>query len=340
MYSQRRDMDSESEEVIAGKIRPVTPPPSGTALKKIQDVLTRVPVFANARWEDIEIHPLNSFTNLSYKLTAHGSAYVLRIAGKGTSTYIDRSAEEHNARIATSVGLNAEVLFFDANSGTMLSRLIEGPHMDRLEFHRDPTALARAALTLKRLHGIGRAFKSRFGSYTPIDYYHELLHRLEAPLPDTYNEVKREAEVVRQALKVASVPGAPCHNDTCPENFVEVGRRIYLIDWEYSGMNDPMWDLANLSVEAGFTPEQDRKMMEAYCGDAVPPSLYDRVVVHKAMSDYFWGLWSIVQHAHGNRAADFWTYAIDRLEHCKTLIDSEGFGHHLDAVSAGYRSKQ
>jgi thiamine kinase-like enzyme len=141
-------------------------------------------------------------------------------------------------------------------------------------------------------------------------------------------------------LKAASIRTTPCHNDTCPENFVEVSRRIYLIDWEYSGMNDPMWDLGNLSVEAGFDSEQDQKMIEAYCTGAVPQGAYERVVLQKAMSDYFWGLWSIVQHANGNPAADFWTYATDRFEHCKTLMDSGEFGSHLDAVRAGNKPKR
>jgi thiamine kinase-like enzyme len=333
-------MDSESEEAVPTSTRPVTPAPSGVALEKIQDVLARVPLFEETRWEDIEIKRLNSFTNLSYRLTAHGNAYVLRVAGKGTSTYIDRSAEEHNARIATAAGLNAEVLYFDANDGTMLSRFIEGPHMDKMEFHRDPTAPARAALTLKRVHGIGRSFKSRFGPYAPIDYYLEILRSLRSPLPDVYEEAKREVEALRRVLKVSSIRTTPCHNDTCPENFVEVGRRIYLIDWEYSGMNDPMWDLGNLSVEGGFNSEQDRKMMEAYCGGAVPPGLYERMVLQKAMSDYIWGLWSILQHANGNPAADFWTYAIDRFERCQTLMGGVEFGSYVDDMSARYKPKQ
>jgi thiamine kinase-like enzyme len=330
-------MDSESEEGITGNTRPVTAAPSGAALGKIQDVLARVPLFGDIRWEDIEIEPLDSFTNLSYKLSAHGDAYVLRVAGKGTSAYIDRSAEEHNARIATEAGLNAEVLYFDAKDGAMLSRFIEGPHMDKMEFHLDPTAPARAALTLKRLHGIGRDFKSRFGPLTPVDYYLELLGTLHSPLPDVYGEVKGEAEAVRRVLDASSVFTTPCHNDTCSENFVEVGKRIYLIDWEYSGMNDPMWDLGNLSLEAGFDPEQDQTMMKAYCAGAVPPGLYDRLVLQKAMSDYFWGLWSIVQHATGNPAADFWSYATGRFERCKTLMSSTEFG---SALSACYKPKQ
>ena len=308
---------------------------SGATLKKIRDVLARVPLFANTRWEEVEIVPLGSFTNLSYKLTAHGGAYVLRLAGKGTSAYIDRGAEEHNARIATEAGLNAEVLHFDAKAGTMLSRFIEGPHMDKIEFRRDPDAPARAALTLKRLHGIARTFRSRFGPYAPIDYYLDLLRALRSPLPEAYYEVKDDAEAVRDTLKAAPVHPVPCHNDTCPENFLEVDRRVYLIDWEYSGMNDPAWDLADLSVEAGFGPEQDQKMMDAYCGGAVPAGFYERVVLQKAMSDYFWGLWSIVQHANGNPAAEFWTYAIGRFECCGWLMNSGEFGSCVNAVKPG-----
>lgn len=328
-------MDSEGREGAFRETRPVTAAPAGETLAKIQAVLARVPLFAGTRWEDVEVEPLNSFTNLSYKLTAHGSAYVLRVAGKGTSTYIDRDAEEHNARIATEAGLNAEVLFFDPDDGTMLSKFIEGPHMDRIELHDDPAAIARAALTLRRLHGIGRTFKSRFGPFAPIDYYVELLRNLRSPLPDVYHEVKQEADMVRETLKAAPVPTAPCHNDACPENFVEVGGSVYLIDWEYSGMNDPACDLGNLSVETGFDAEQDRTMMEAYCGGAVPPALYDRVVLQKAMSDYFWGLWGLVQHANGSPATDYWTYAADRFEHCRALMDGDGFGSHLDAVRTG-----
>lgn len=333
-------MGSETEEEDFRKTRPVTAAPKGPTLAKIREVLGRVPLFAGTRWEDVGVEPFDSFTNLTYKLTAHGSAYVLRVAGKGTSAYIDRGAEEHNARIATGAGLNAEVLFFDASDGTMLSRFIEGPHMDAIELHDDPTAIVRAALTLKRVHGIGRAFKSRFGPFAPIDYYLELLDGLRYPLPDFLHEARPEAEAVRRALEAASVPAVPCHNDTCPENFVEVGERVYLIDWEYSGMNDPMGDLGNLSVEAGFDAELDRALMEAYCGGAVPPALHDRMVLQKAMSDHFWGLWGLVQDANGSPATDYSAYAGGRLEHCKALMRDEEFGSRLGNFRAGYRAKR
>src|SRR5919107_5861330 len=185
----------------AGEEYPANWTPRGAKLKKIYNMLARVPLFRDARWEDIKLEPLDSFTNLNYKVTTNDETYVLRIAGKGTSNYIDRATEEHNARIATAAGLNAETLFFDANDGTMLSRFVEGSTMDRIRFHDDLTAPTRVALVLKRLHSVNRAFKSRFDPFAMIDYYLELLRKLRATLPTGFEELKQEVDAVRQVLE-------------------------------------------------------------------------------------------------------------------------------------------
>jgi thiamine kinase-like enzyme len=131
----------------------------------------------------------------------------------------------------------------------------------------------------------------------------------------------------------------PCHNDPWPGNLLDAEGRIYLIDWEYSGMNDPMWDLANLSVEAGFGPAQDRNVMEAYFGANVTPSLYSRLEVYKAMGDLHWSLWGFVQHAKGNTTEDFWDYGLNRLRRSNARMSSADFGRHLDLVHGGSRSR-
>ena len=77
-------------------------------------------------------------------------------------------------------------------------------------------------------------------------------------------------------------------------------------------------------------------MMEAYCGGFVPPQLYGRMGLHKATASFFWALWSIVQHENNNPATDFWTYALNRFEHCKALMHSAEFNRHMDAVRGGY----
>jgi thiamine kinase-like enzyme len=259
----------------------------------------------------------------------NSEAYVLRLPGGGTSDYIDRAAEERNARIASAAGINAATLFFDASDGLMLSRFVEGTIIDETRLNSDPETLARVARSLRRVHRFDQAFKTRFDVFAEIDAYMALLREMRTPLSEDFGEVKREARAIRRALESAPMPLAPCHNDPWPRNFLDAGGRIYIIDWEYSGMNDPMWDLGDLSVEAGFGPEQDRTMMEAYYGGYVPPTFYARLALYKTMSDLLWAVWGFVQHANGNVAEDFRAYALERLEHCVARMNDVDFARNL-----------
>ena len=296
--------------------------------------LARVPFFKNVRPEAIEFERLNgALTNISYKVKVDGVAYALRLAGEGTSDYIDRSAEEHNARVAAAAGVGAEVLYFDARDGTMVTRFVDGNAMNTGEgFGRDAGAPVRAARALRRVHTLGRLFRSRFDPFTAIHGYLDLLRERRTPLPEGYHEGGRKARAVRRALEECPAPLVPCHNDPWPGNLLDADGRIYLIDWEYSGMNDPMWDLADLSVEAGFGPEQDSVMMETYRGDTASAALSSRLELYKAMSDLHWSLWGFVQHAEGNPAEDFWGYGLERLRRSEARMSSADFTHHLGVV--------
>ena len=302
--------------------------------------LARVPLFRDVRQEVIELELLGgALTNVCYKVTTGGTAYVLRLAGEGTSDFIDRAAEKHNARVAAAAGVNVEVLYFDAKDGTMVTRFVEGVSMNGGEgFGRDAGSPIRAALTLRRVHRLRRVFESRFDVFAAIDDYVDLLRDQRPSLPQDYYEVRRKARTVCRALEASPVPLVPCHNDPWPGNLLDADGRIYLIDWEYSGMNDPMWDLGDLSVEAGFGPEQDRTMMEAYCGGTASQALYSRLEIYKAMSDLHWSLWGFVQHAKDNPAEDFWSYALGRLERCKARMSSADFRRHVGMVREGGRA--
>jgi thiamine kinase-like enzyme len=222
----------------------------------------------------------------------------------------------------------------------MVTRFVEGVSMNAGEgFGRDSGGPVRAARALKRVHRLGRVFRSRFDVFATIDDYLDLLREHRTLLPKAHYEVRRKARAVRRALEASLAPLVPCHNDPWPGNLLDADGRIYLIDWEYSGMNDPMWDLADLSVEAGFGPEQDRTMMEAYHDGTASPALYSRLETYKAMSDLHWALWGFVQHAKGNRAEDFWSYGVERLGRAKARMSSADFSRHLGVASAcGRRS--
>jgi thiamine kinase-like enzyme len=303
---------------------------------EVLEALKRIPLLAKEPATAIAAERLGGLTNRNYKITIGSSRYVLRIPGDKTGDYINRKVEGHNARVAASTGINAEVLFFDESDGLMLCRHLDATvSMTPELFHQRPGAPARAALALCQVHRSGKLFEFRFELFAMIDDYLKVLAKLGAPLPDGYHDVVGEAESVRQALARHPAALAPCHCDPLSENFLDDGKRMWVVDWEYSGMNDPLWDLGDMSVEAGFTEAHDREMMEAYCGGAPSPAQQGRMVIYKAMCDLLWTLWGLIQFANKNPVDDFWAYAIRRFERCKALMGTKDFARHLAAVAAG-----
>jgi thiamine kinase-like enzyme len=286
--------------------------------------LRRIPVFHGASRRDVRIECLsNSFTNSSFRVDFAGESFLLRLPGAGTLGFVDRKSEEHNARIAARRGVNAEILFFDASDGTMVCRFIEGEGMDAESFASDHAAPARAAATLRRVHRCGERFASRFDPFERIGAYARILRRSRVPLPDDLPLVLEAMNRTGRRLGPPA-PLAPCHNDPWPGNFVDAGTRMYLIDWEYSGMNDPMWDLADLSVEADFDAAKDEILFETYFEGSVPGDSRRRFETYKPVSDFLWALWGFFQMVNGNSkpapGEDFFAYAVGRHERCKIRL--------------------
>jgi thiamine kinase-like enzyme len=274
---------------------------------------------------------MGGLTNRVYRI----GDVVLRLPGRGTEAYIDRANEAAAAQAAAAAGVSPEVIHADPATGVMLTRFITGAvTMSPAAFRARPGSPARAARAFAQLHGSGAVFPARFELFAMIDDYLRLLSGKDVALPDGYHDVLREAEAVRTALAARPLPLAPCHCDPLCENFLDTGARMWIVDWEYSGMNDPMWDLGDLSVEAGFDADQDAEMMQAYFGHAPSPQDMGRMVIYKAMCDLLWTLWGLIQLANGNPADDFRAYADGRFARCKALMAQADFPRHLAAITA------
>ncbi len=274
---------------------------------------------------------LGGFTNLVFR----AGAYCLRIPGKGTDEFIDRANEAVAAREAAKAGVSPEVIHVDAATGVMVTRFVEGAvTMSPENFRKRPGAPGRAGAVFRRLHASGAVFPFRFELFAMIDDYLGILATKDVVLPEGYHDVVREAGAVRAALAARPLPLAPCHCDPLCENFLDTGEGMWVVDWEYSGMNDPMWDLGDLSVEGGFDADQDEEMLRAYFGAEPAARDRGRVVIYKAMCDLLWTLWGLIQLANGNPADDFRAYADGRFARCKALMSSPAFARHLAAVAA------
>jgi len=275
---------------------------------------------------------LKGLTNVNHLVERDGERFVLRIPGAGTSEYIDRRAEAVAARSAAAAGVNAEVVFFDDTDGLMVTRFVDGAVTMAAGRFTDLAAAARAGAAFRRLHTTAAPFATDFRLFPMIDEYKSLLAAKGATLPNGYADAERQATAARAALEARPVALVPSHCDPLCENFLDTGERMYVIDYEYAGNNDPMWDLGDLSVEGGFTAAQDAALLLGYFGGEPPSHQVGRMVLYKALCDLLWTLWGVIQHVNDNPADDFWAYAVGRFERCRRLMDSPDFAEHIAAV--------
>ncbi|TIT91489.1 MAG: LPS biosynthesis choline kinase, partial [Mesorhizobium sp.] len=256
--------------------------------------LAAIPVLAGYQGP---LERLGGLTNLVYR----AGDLCLRIPGKGTEEYINRANEAVAAREAAKAGVSPEVLHADAGTGVLVTRYVAGAEtMSPEKFKTRPGSPARAGEAFRKLHSSGAMFPFRFELFAMIDDYLKVLSTKDVALPEGYHDVVREADSVRAALATHPIPIVACHCDPLCENFLDTGDRMWIVDWEYSGMNDPHWDLGDLSVEGKFDAAQDEELMLAYFGRAPKPAERGRVVIYKAMCDLLWTLWGLIQLANNN----------------------------------------
>jgi thiamine kinase-like enzyme len=301
-------------------------------MTELADALARIPFLSHV--DPATVTRLAGLTNVNHLIDTGNDRLVLRIPGAGTSEYIDRTAEEVAARSASAAGVNAEILFFDATDGLMVTRFVDGAATMNAERFRDLGAVARAGLAFRRLHTTAAPFATDFRLFEMIDDYKRLLADKGATLPDGYADAEAQADATRRALETAARPLVPSHCDPLCENFLDTGQRMVVIDYEYGGNNDPMWDLGDLSVEGEFGPEQDAALLRAYFGGEPPAHEVGRMVAYKALCDLLWTLWGVIQHVNDNPAEDFWAYAVGRFERCQRLLQSPDYAAHLAAITA------
>ncbi len=313
-------------------------------LAQVQTALDGVPQFEGIGRRDYTATRLGGLTNLVFRLDPEtdraqaifGGKIIVRIPGVGTEEFIDRSVEAFNAKQAELAGVSAKIIHSDPASGIMISRCIDRiTTMTPALFKATQGSPARAGAAFRRLHNSGGKFEFRFELFNMIDEYLDILDTKDINMPEGYHDVVDAAHPIKAALEKNPGRLCPCHCDPLCENFLDDGVKMWIVDWEYSGQNDPLWDLGDLSVEGGFDETQDMEMLRAYCNGEPDRDTIARMVIYKAMCDLLWTLWGLIQYANENPAEDFWTYSIERFERCKILMNTAEFSHHVETIANG-----
>jgi len=265
---------------------------------------------------------VGGITNRNYRLRWAGRDCVLRLPGKETALLgIDRVSERDATRAAA---VAPEVVAFSEELGCLVTVFIAGRAVEAAEL-REPL-LDEVAGALRAVHA-GPPLEHAFSPWERVDAYRAIALRHGMPLPLGFQEVDLAADRICEAL--GARPSVPCHNDLLTANFLHDGERLRILDWEYAGMGDPYFDLANLAANNEFGEADEVRLLSAYHGAAPGRDQLAVLRLMRLMAAFWEAMWAVVQSAVSELDFDFGAYAAEHLARVRGRLADPRFATWL-----------
>lgn len=292
----------------------------------IDQVVSLIPSWQGRR---VAVRPMTGgLTNTNFRVDVDGKAYFVRIPGASTELLaVDRVNEIYNARAAAETGVAPPLLHVLPEGNVMVFAFIDGRTMS-IESLKAPGLPARLAASLRRLHS-GPRFHQEFDMFRLVEFYLQTAERHAVRIPADYGDYLGTVSRIEQAVQRRALPTVPCHNDLLAENYIDDGKQLWLIDFEYSGNNDPCFELGNTCQELQYDDAQVAELCSAYFGES-SPSLLARMRLFALMSDVGWTLWGAIQAKISTLDYDFWDYASTRWARALGILNGSDLDRWLE----------
>jgi thiamine kinase-like enzyme len=305
-----------------------------TASTPLDSVLDEVEQLAGRPREITELP--GGLTNVNLKVTTPDGSWVVRRWSDDTGLLaIDRDNEYENSVRAAEVGVGAEVCAYLPEHNAMVFEFLDGRTMSPEDLRRGDL-IGAVADACRTLHS-ARPFRDDFDMFELQPRYLRIVEERGLRLPDRYREFEPHVAAVREAFAVRPEDTVPCNNDLLAENFLLCDGRFRLIDYEYSGNNDPAFELGNTSTECDLTTEQTDELVASYRGEHDPTyaTFRARVELQALCAEYGWSLWGFIQSATSSMDFDFHAWGMERFEKAGRRFTGDGFDALLDTVGSG-----
>jgi thiamine kinase-like enzyme len=271
----------------------------------IEDAIARIPSWQRA---SLRVTPLRGgVTNFNYRVDVDGEAFVVRIAAEGAERLgIDRRREYLCAVAASRTGVAPEVVHVLPVEGILVTRFVAGRHLSGDEMTK-PDVVERAVQAMRRYHG-GPAFEGIFSAFRAIEAYVREARRAGSPLPADIDELHGRAAEIESALRSAEMSARPCHNDLWGPNLIDDGLQVRVVDWEYAGMGDIFFDLANFAMHREASDALDEALLRSYFG-VVSGAAFARLKLLQIVAELREALWYVVALTVSSRWPDYGAHA-------------------------------
>jgi thiamine kinase-like enzyme len=299
-------------------------------LVEAEKAIARIPIWKDAA--DIKIALLTGgITNRNYRVDVGGESFALRISGDKTELLgINREHEYRTQYVAARLGIAPEAVYFHKREGYLVTRFIVG-HSIPPEELRQPENLQVVAGILRRIHSMPE-IPGVFNAFQVVREYAQIAQQHNVQFPANFDWLIGQMNAAEAALTFWPLTPAPCHNDLLNGNFL-LGDKLYILDWEYAGMGDLFFDLANFSNNHELSAGEDRLLLDCYFGEATPHAVA-HLNIMKVMSDFREAMWGLVQVGISDLDFDFREYAEKHFDRLTKNIANPNWEHWLEEIGA------
>jgi thiamine kinase-like enzyme len=247
-------------------------------------------------------------TNRNFRARLGGTDYVIRVPGKDTSLLeIDRGAERIANERAARIGVAPAVAAALDDPPAIVTRFVDGQGMEAEDL-REPAALTEVARALRGIHDLGEPLPTDFDSFRIVETYAETGRERGAEIPAAYDQAHEQAARIEAVLTGSEHDPVPCHNDLLAGNFIRGDSQLWIVDWEYAGMGDRYFDLANFAVNNELGEAGEPALLNDYFAEPPTARRVATLRLMKFMSDFREAMWGVVQTAVSELDFDFAEY--------------------------------
>jgi thiamine kinase-like enzyme len=296
---------------------------SALELEKIfGELLDRVDIL-RGRTEISELS--GGLTNRNLKVSTPSGTYVARVSSNDSQLLeIDRQSEFENSKLAAEVAIAAPVYDYVPGGGLLVIGYLPGKTFDSSDVKNN---LPRIAESCRTLHS-ARPFLREFNMFSVQKNYLKIVNDRGFRKPDKYDDYQKYADILSKAFAATNTGLVPCNNDLLPANFIDDGSKIWIIDYEYSGNNDPCFELGNIWAEAYLEIDALHELVTAYYGEERPDK-FARAWLYSVFAKYGWTLWGAIQDSMSDLEFDFWEWAMRKYEGAQSDFGSKFFNEQL-----------
>jgi thiamine kinase-like enzyme len=270
----------------------------------------------------IKVNPINSgITNINFKVNVDKRVFFLSMPESDSELLnIDYRNKYYNNKICGDIKISPRVVHFIESDNLLVTEFIKSKTSSLTKF-QSSKEIKQLVKKIKLLHN-AKPFLRNFNMLSQISYYKNILK--EEYLPKELFKYVNKIETLKQKLYLTKDNLVPCHNDLIAENIIKKDNQIYIVDFDYSGNNDPCFELGNLSVEMEYNDEQINKLVKSYYGE-INENIISKVYLQGVVSDIGWSLWSYVQAKISNNNFDYSMHGLNRLERVINKMESKEY---------------